>query len=120
MTSHIAVEEAETRRKAAGLYPALKTLDAVTPLERFRRNHSYRSGYVVVDKAWATHLGITSKTRGLYRISRVELVRRLAEREARTVSVPDKIVQMPTGKVGTLRVNFHPAYHGELQSRLTG
>jgi hypothetical protein len=94
MTSHIAVEEAETRRKAAGLYPALKTLDAVTPLETV---HSYRSAYVVVDKAWATRLGITGKTMGLYRISRLELMRRLAESEARTVSVPDKIVAIPTG-----------------------
>jgi hypothetical protein len=120
VTSHIAVE-AGTKRKAAGLYPALTTLDTVTPLETVSRNHSDRSAYVVVDKAWATHLGITRKTMGLYRISRPELLRRLSESEARTVSVPDKIVvQIPTGKVGSLRLNFHPVYDGELQPRLTG
>jgi hypothetical protein len=120
VTSHIAVE-AGTKRKAAGLYPALTTLDTVTPLETVSRNHSDRSAYVVVDKAWATHLGITRKTGGLYQISKLELVRRLAERETRTVSVPDKIVvQIPTRTVGTLRFNFQPAYDGELQPRLTG
>jgi hypothetical protein len=120
MTSLIAVVEAGSNQKAAGLYPALKTLDAVTPLETVKPTHRNRSAYVVVDKAWATHLGITRRTRGLYRVSRRELIRRLAECEARTVSVPDKTVEVPSGRLRTFRLNPPYVHDEELGIRLVG
>jgi hypothetical protein len=120
MTSQIAVEEATAGHPVQGPYPVLKTLRVVTPLETVRRTHSYRSDYVVVGKAWATRFGITTKIKGRYRISRLELLRRLAESEARTVGVPDKIIELPTGKVGTLRIDVPSVDVGELQPGLTG